>query len=95
MQGFFEIALRTIDNAKKFVKLIDRRDDTEIYLKQKRYTVDGKSILGVFSLDLTKPVKCYVLGENTQEIHDTIRALIENDFVFTEVTYTDETNLTL
>ena len=44
-----------IDEIKKFVQLANKCKD-KITVKSNGYIVDGKSILGIFSLDLSKPV---------------------------------------
>lgn len=44
-----------IDEIKKFVQLANKCKDN-ITVKSNGYIVDGKSILGIFSLDLSKPV---------------------------------------
>lgn len=49
------IFLCTIENAKEFVDVTTKLEG-DITLFSDRYVVDGKSILGVFSLDLTKPL---------------------------------------
>ena len=55
MQSRFLIEIRTIENAKKVVNIAcDFEEDIDI--KQGRYTIDGKSIMGLFSLDITQPL---------------------------------------
>lgn len=58
-----QILLNTIDKVKSF-----NRDilffDSDIDLVQGRYTVDGKSIMGIFSLNLSEPIKVIVHEEN-------------------------------
>ena len=48
-------------DVKDFVNIVSKYT-VETDLKSGRYTVDAKSLLGIFSLDLTKPI--------TLEIHD-------------------------
>ncbi|MHC1694363.1 MAG: HPr family phosphocarrier protein [Eubacteriales bacterium] len=50
------IKLSTIDDVRSFVNIATKYD-TEIDLISGRYTVDGKSIMGIFSLDLMKPIE--------------------------------------
>lgn len=51
------IELTTIDKANKFHKGIINVDcDVDLVTQNFRYTIDAKSIMGIFSLDLTKPV---------------------------------------
>lgn len=50
-----DILLSSIEAVKKFVTLANQYD-CPINLKTDKYTIDAKSIMGVFSLDLSKPV---------------------------------------
>ena len=49
------ILLNTTDSVKNFVSTISKYD-YEMDLRSGRYVVDAKSLLGIFSLDLNKPV---------------------------------------
>lgn len=50
------ISLDTFDKIKRFSELTMKLD-YELDLISGRYVVDGKSILGIFSLDLVNPIK--------------------------------------
>ena len=50
-----EISLKSIEDVKKFVQTIAQQDG-EFEVISGKYTVDAKSILGLFSVDLSKPV---------------------------------------
>ncbi len=51
------ISLSTIDSANKFHKGITKINcDIDLVTQNFRYTVDAKSIMGIFSLDLSQPV---------------------------------------
>ena len=50
-----KITLSTINDVKNFVNVVTFCDFS-IDLSSGRYTVDGKSIMGIFSLDLSKPI---------------------------------------
>lgn len=54
------IELKTIQDVKDFVEVSSRYHDCEIVVKQGRYRIDGKSILGIFSLNLLEPVKVFI-----------------------------------
>lgn len=55
----FTIDLKTIDKVKKFCEYaIELKED--IYLLQGRYVIDGKSIMGIFSLDLTRNIEIQI-----------------------------------
>ena len=51
----FYVDLSKFESAKRFVELTSSKS-CFCLLKSGRYTVDAKSILGIFSLDLSKPV---------------------------------------
>ena len=50
------IILSGVDDVKKFVNFVSDYN-FKIELVSGRYAVDAKSIMGIFSLDLDKPVK--------------------------------------
>ena len=50
-----DISLNSIDKVKSFVNDINRFD-CDFDLVSGRYVIDAKSIMGIFSLDLSKPI---------------------------------------
>lgn len=60
------VSLKTIDDVKAFVNLV-ARFDFDVDLVSGRYHIDAKSIMGIFSLDLSKPIKMEVHAENAEE----------------------------
>lgn len=68
-----EIMLETIDDVKKFVQTITMFDgDFEII--SGKYIVDAKSILGLFSVDLSKPVTLRINVED-QKMEEILNAI--------------------
>lgn len=57
-----EISLVTIDQVKRFVDLVSRVDG-DVDLVSGRYTVDAKSIMGIFSFDISKPMELRIHRE--------------------------------
>ena len=57
-----KISLNSIDKVKSFVNLISRYD-TDFDLVSGRYVIDAKSMMGIFSLDLSKPIDLNIHGE--------------------------------
>ena len=49
------ISLNSIDKVKAFVNEVTKFD-AEFDLVSGRYVIDAKSIMGIFSLDLSKPI---------------------------------------
>lgn len=61
------LLLNTTDSVKSFVNMISSYDyDADI--RSGRYVVDAKSILGIFSLDLNRPVVLEVYDDNCDEL---------------------------
>ena len=50
------VDLNSIDKVKSFARVMSQIEDN-IDLVSGRYIVDAKSLLGIFSLDLSKPIK--------------------------------------
>ena len=50
-----QISLNSIDKVKSFVNEITKFDN-DFDLVSGRYVIDAKSIMGIFSLDLSKPI---------------------------------------
>jgi phosphocarrier protein HPr len=50
------IMLNTINDVKNFVNTVSKYE-FEVDLTSGRYVIDAKSIMGIFSLDLSKPIK--------------------------------------
>lgn len=50
------VLLNSIEKVKRFVN-ITSDFETDVFLKVGRYVIDAKSILGIFSVDLTKPME--------------------------------------
>ncbi len=50
------ISLQAISDVKDFVNIV-MKYDYDIDLISGRYAVDAKSIMGIFSLDLTRPIE--------------------------------------
>ncbi len=61
------IKLVTIEDVYTLVKTL-LAFDGEVDLESGRYKVDGRSLLGIFSLDLTKPVKLIYHGGKPEEL---------------------------
>ena len=57
-----QISLNSIDKVKSFVNDISKFD-FDFDLVSGRYVIDAKSIMGIFSLDLSKPIDLNVHAE--------------------------------
>lgn len=58
------ISLNSIDKVKSFVNDL-AKFDVDFDLVSGRYVIDAKSIMGIFSLDLSKPINLNVHAEGS------------------------------
>lgn len=61
------ISLEMAQRVKEFVA-ITQNCEYEILLKSGKYVVDAKSILGIFSLDLSKPLTVEIYHDDCAEL---------------------------
>ena len=66
------ISLQAINDVKEFVNIV-MRFDFDVDLVSGRYAIDAKSIMGIFSLDLLKPIKLTAHSDNTDELFAEIK----------------------
>lgn len=59
----FNLLLSSINDVKDFVNIVSKYD-FDVDLTSGRYVVDAKSIMGIFSLDLGKPIKVEVHSDD-------------------------------
>ena len=70
------ISLNSIDKVKAFVNEITKFDN-DFDLVSGRYVIDAKSIMGIFSLDLSKPIELNIHSEsNVDEILEALTPYI-------------------
>ena len=71
-----QISLNSIDKVKSFVNDITKFD-YDFDLVSGRYVIDAKSIMGIFSLDLSKPIDLAIHTEdNLNEILEALKPYI-------------------
>lgn len=71
-----KISLNSIDKVKSFVNEITKFDN-EFDLVSGRYVIDAKSIMGIFSLDLSKPIDLNIHAEDgTDEVMEALKPYI-------------------
>ena len=61
-----KISLNSIDKVKSFVNDISGFN-AEFDLVSGRYVIDAKSIMGIFSLDISKPIELHIHTESEEE----------------------------
>mgnify|MGYP000450610287 CR=1 FL=1 len=70
------IMLNTINDVKVFVNTVSKYD-FDVDLISGRYAIDAKSIMGIFSLDLSKPIDLAIHTEdNLNEILEALKPYI-------------------
>ena len=71
-----KISLNSIDKVKSFVNEITKFDN-DFDLVSGRYVIDAKSIMGIFSLDLSKPITLNIhASENMSAILEVLKPYI-------------------
>ena len=61
----FHLMLNSINDVKDFVNIVSKYD-FDVDLTSGRYVVDAKSIMGIFSLDLAKPLDFVVHDDSAK-----------------------------
>lgn len=72
----FQILLSSINDVKNFVNIVSKYD-YEIDLTSGRYVVDAKSIMGIFSLDLSKPIKVEIHSDKCEDVYDELKPFVQ------------------
>ena len=70
-----KIHLREINDVYKLVNILVGFEG-DVDLESGRYKVDGKSILGIFSLDLRQPIKLTYEGDKEEKLKEQLKSLI-------------------
>ena len=67
------IRLSSIQDVRTFVDIVTKYN-IDIDLSSGRYVVDAKSIMGIFSLDLSKPIDLNIHAEDSaEEVLETLK----------------------
>ena len=72
-----KISLNKIVDVKEFVTLVSKCSD-DVTISVGRFAVDAKSIMGIFSIDLTQPLTVEFYGDIPYEVREGIRKFIIN-----------------
>lgn len=71
------IRLTTTEDVKRFVLIMSKCPKTSDIVSE-RYIVDARSLMGLFSLDLSKPIELSINGDE-DEVAETLAAI--KDFI--------------
>jgi phosphotransferase system HPr-like phosphotransfer protein len=74
-----KVNLNNIERVKKFVDVTTKfdSDKVDLDLVSGRYVIDARSIMGIFSLDLSKPIELVVGTEDVELAKKVEDALVE------------------
>ncbi len=61
------ISLTQVDQVKRFVNLVAQAP-YDVDMVSGRYTVNAKSMLGIYSLDLSKPIQVLMYSDDCEEL---------------------------
>ncbi len=70
------IRLSLVENVNKFVNIVSRYP-FEMDLRAGRHVVDAKSILGIFSLDLSRPITLEIYSDDYEKLMTEIKPFID------------------
>ena len=70
------IRLSLVENVNKFVNVVSRYP-FEMDLRAGRHVVDAKSILGIFSLDLSRPITLDIYSDDCDQLLEDIKLFVE------------------
>ncbi len=69
------IKLSTIEEVRKFVNTVCAFEG-EVDLKSGRYVIDAKSIMGIFSLDLLKPIEMTIHSDDCDDLVEKLKEFV-------------------
>ena len=61
------VNLNSVEKVTEFVATTSKFEE-DLDLVSGRFVIDAKSIMGIFSLDLSKPIRVYAVGTEISEI---------------------------
>ena len=67
------ISLTQVTEVQDFVNLVSRFP-FEVDIVSGRYTVNAKSLLGIYSLDLSRPLQVLIYSDDCAELMDALKA---------------------
>lgn len=70
-----QVNINSIDKVKSFVNTVTAFD-AEFDLISGRFVIDAKSIMGIFSLDLSKPLTLNIYNDDDDRILESLKPFI-------------------
>lgn len=78
--NMIKVQFRGLDSVKNFVNILSKFDN-DFDIVDKRYVIDAKSIMGLFSLDLTHPLDLKIYSEDEAVVKSVIESLDDFNYV--------------
>ena len=69
------IRINTIEDVKNFVTTVTKCN-YDVDIVSGRYAIDAKSIMGIFSLDLSKPITMEIYTDSCDDLLDDIKPFV-------------------
>ena len=70
------ILLQSIEDVKDFNRIVALYEG-DVDLVSGRYVIDAKSIMGIFSLDLSKPINIQIHGDDAEALIEKLNAFVQ------------------
>jgi phosphotransferase system HPr-like phosphotransfer protein len=68
----FKVHLKSINDVKEFVRIVNEFP-YDVDLASGRYIVDAKSIMGIFSLDLARPIEVDIHSQSCSDLTERLK----------------------
>ena len=78
--NMIKVQFRGLDSVKNFVNILSKFDN-DFDIVDKRYVIDAKSIMGLFSLDLTHSLDLKIYSEDEAVVKSVIESLDDFNYV--------------
>ena len=78
--NMIKVHFRGLDSVKNFVNILSKFE-CDFDIVDKRYVIDAKSIMGLFSLDLTHPLDLKIYSEDEAVVKSVIESLDDFNYV--------------
>ena len=71
----FNVSFKSINGVQEFVNIVSKYQ-YDVDLVSGRYVVNAKSIMGIYSLDLSKPIEVNAITDNADELKAELKDFI-------------------
>lgn len=71
----FNVSFKSINGVQEFVNIVSKYQ-YDVDLVSGRYVVNAKSIMGIYSLDLSKPIEVNAITDNADDLKAELKDFI-------------------